>query len=89
MKYGLADFCTGICVIVQHVIIYVMKLRSRGMSDKLCPLKFNLATNRQHDQWHCMKEECAWWDAESKCCAMLSIVGELFRQTSDITNNMR
>jgi hypothetical protein len=57
--------------------------------NKLCPMKFTLATNKQHDHWHCEAENCAWWDADSKCCAMLSIVGELYRQTADITNTMR
>jgi len=42
--------------------------------EKICPL--SLASDRDKIE-PCMEEGCAWWDADNKQCALLSVVQEL------------
>jgi len=46
----------------------ILKMETKYLPQKICPL-----TNTNFKGDVCKKEECAWYNAEAKQCAILSI----------------
>lgn len=60
-----------------------------------CPLTFVIETGQKKvkpgDYLDCLKEECAWWDAEDNCCCIYSIplgLLHIFKMLIDIERKM-
>lgn len=54
-----------------------MSEKTKEVVTKICPMRPIYAEDREAGQiqfYKCEREECAWWNDASKCCAVVQFV---------------